>query len=291
MTCPADRMPASVRSLCACLALSLAAAAPASAEPAGSYDCLIEPSAVVELASPIVGVVKEMLVDRGDRVARGQIVARLEDGLERARVAVARAKAESNANMELKQARLAFEDRRSARNAPLIASKVVTEKEADEITTAREVAYWELREAEEQVGLERLNLAQAETELAMREVRSPIDGVVIERNREPGESTANEHVLRLARLDPLYVEAFVPAKNIGALVPGMAAVVVPEAGGDQPLAATVKVVDQVADAASGMVKVRLSVPNTEYRELSGLRCTARFDVESVAAGTSPTPAP
>lgn len=275
--------------------LFAAAVGPAAAQqpaqgPNGPYDCLIEPSAVVELAAPVAGVVAEMLVDRGDRVTRGQVLARLEDRLERAAVAVARMRAESSATVELKRARLAFEERRLSRNERLISGNIITEKEADEIRTAREVAVWELREAEEMSTLARLQLAQAEAELSLREVKSTVDGVVIERNREPGETTSGEHVVRIAKLDPLYVEVFVPATMVDKLGPAASASVALETAPDRPLKAKVKVVDQVADAASGMVKVRLSVGNSEYRELSGLRCTATFDVPAVAETAPPADA-
>jgi multidrug resistance efflux pump len=149
---------------------------------------------------------------------------------------------------------------------------------------------WELREAEEMSTLARLQLGQAEAELAMREVKSPVDGVVIERNREPGETTAGEHVVRIAKLDPLYVEVFVPATMVDKLGPAASASVALETSPERPLKAQVKVVDQVADAASGMVKVRLSVGNSEYRELSGLRCTATFDMATAVEAAAPADA-
>jgi RND family efflux transporter MFP subunit len=267
---------------CAALGLALtsvplkAADDGASTRPA-SFDCLIEPSAVVELAAPVAGVVSEMLVDRGDRVVRGQSLARLEDRLERAAVAVARQRADSSASVEAKRARLAFEERRLSRNERLIDGNIITAKEADEIKTAHEVAIWELREAEEAAALARLQLAQAEADLSLREIKSTVDGVVIERNREPGETTAGEHLVRIAKLNPLYVETFVPATMIGNLSVGTTARVVPENGTEHSLQAKVQVIDQVADAASGMVKVRMVIDNPDYRELSGLRCSASLD--------------
>lgn len=271
--------------------LSLPAAAQEAAPGADApFDCLIEPSAVIELAAPVAGVVREMLVDRGDRVTGGQVLARLEDRLERAALAVARQRAESSATVEMKRARLAFEERRLARNERLISGKIITEKEADEIRTSQEVAAWELREAEEMAAMARLQLAQAEAELSLREVRSPVDGVVIERNREPGETTAGEHVVRIATLDPLYAEVFVPAAMVGKLAPAVSAQVFTENSPARPLKAKVKVIDPVADAASGMVKVRLSVENSEYRELSGLRCTATFDTPAPVAASAPADA-
>src|SRR5262245_23373996 len=57
------------------------------------FECVIEPQQVVKLASPVVGVIARLDVDRGDIVRQGQVVGKLEDGVETATLALARAKA------------------------------------------------------------------------------------------------------------------------------------------------------------------------------------------------------
>src|SRR5437016_6112063 len=54
-------------------------------------ECLIEPSAKVELGASVSGLLKDVLADRGDAVTAGQIVAELDSGVERASLEVARA--------------------------------------------------------------------------------------------------------------------------------------------------------------------------------------------------------
>src|SRR5437868_1162860 len=56
-------------------------------------DCVIEPQQVVKLASSVVGVIARLDVDRGDIVAKGQVLGSLEDGVEAATLALAKAKA------------------------------------------------------------------------------------------------------------------------------------------------------------------------------------------------------
>src|SRR6266699_2168139 len=58
---------------------------------ATEFHCVIEPKQVVKLASPVVGVVARLDVDRGDFVHRGQIVGKLEDGVEAAALELAKA--------------------------------------------------------------------------------------------------------------------------------------------------------------------------------------------------------
>ncbi len=57
------------------LAVGLALSRPAYAQ---EFDCVIEPAIVVELASPVGGLIGEIDVSRGDAVSKGQQIARLE---------------------------------------------------------------------------------------------------------------------------------------------------------------------------------------------------------------------
>jgi len=55
---------------------------------AAQLDCLVKPEMYVELSSPVDSVLETILVDTGDYVTRGQIVATLESAIEKARVKV-----------------------------------------------------------------------------------------------------------------------------------------------------------------------------------------------------------
>lgn len=99
----------------------------------------------------------------------------------------------------------------------------------------------------------------------------------MERLRHPGELASREHpIARIARLDPLRVEVFVPVALYGRVAVGQRAVVVPEAPLDRPLEARVTVVDRVADAASSTFGVRLEIPNPDHRIPGGLKCKVRI---------------
>ncbi len=262
--------------------LFLAVFAPGSTERAAgeerpaSFDCLMQPSAEVELSASAPGVVREVLVDRGDRVVKGQVVARLNDEVEQTNLAIAALRATTNAAQKSREAKLGFEERRLARNANLIADSVVTEKEAEEMRSSREVAYWDAKEADEQLQLARLQLEQAKAELALREVRATIDGVVTERKHQPGETTNGSYIMKLAQLDPLYAETFVPAQFAAKLHIGQG-VLISNDTLDKPVRGEISIIDTVADAASGVLKIRVHIGNSNYDKISGLRCTATFE--------------
>ena len=72
------------------------------------FDCVIEPQQMVKLASPVVGIIARLDVDRGDVVSKGQVLGKLEDGVEEATLALAKAKARNEYSIKATQARLEF---------------------------------------------------------------------------------------------------------------------------------------------------------------------------------------
>src|SRR5437879_1811296 len=82
------------RSSFSLLLLALAIAPPATAQDlkadAAEFDCLIQPKMVLKLGTSVPGLISEVLVDRGAIVKKGDVVARLESGLEAASLSLAR---------------------------------------------------------------------------------------------------------------------------------------------------------------------------------------------------------
>ena len=239
-------------------------------------DCLMQPREIVTVSAPVEGVLERVTVDRGDVVQVGSVLAALESSLERNMVAVARARAEQDYNLKANQVRLDFGERRFVRTDEMFKKSLIPLKELDEAETAKILAMYGLVEASEQKRLADLDLERAQTALALRAVKSPITGVIVERLRHPGELASREHpIVKIARLDPLRVEVFVPIALFGRVTVGQRAVVVPETPLNRPLEGTVIVVDKVADAASSTFGVRLEVANPGNRVPAGLKCKVR----------------
>lgn len=212
-------------------------------------DCLLEPHELVNLGSPVPGILETISVQRGQPVRRGQVVASLMSGAEQAAVELAKARSE-------------FGKRKVVRNEELYRDELISIHEKDEMATESLMSELELKEAEERLGL--------------RTIRSPINGVVVERALSPGEYVQDTHVLAIAQLHPLNVELIVPVAYFGLIKQGMLAEVRPEAPVGGTYTAKVKIVDKVVDAASGTFGVRLELPNRDHSVPAGLRCTARF---------------
>lgn len=243
---------------------------------AASFDCLLAPHRLVNVAIATSGIVKDVYVERGDRVQRGQRLAELDSRIEQANVKIARARAERKAQIEAARKELEFRERRLSSSRELFKKKHVSAQELDEAETERNVAALRVRNLEEELVIQRLELERAVQILDVRSVLSPFDGVVVERLVSPGEYVDSTSVVALAKTNPLNVEVVAPSGLIGQISPGMRAMVEPEAPIGGSYEARVVIVDSVVDAASGTFGIRLELPNPDNRIPAGLRCQVRF---------------
>jgi RND family efflux transporter MFP subunit len=239
-------------------------------------DGLIEPYMVVNVGSGVIGVLEVVTVDRGDFVRKDQVLANLQSGVEKAAMELARARAQMEATVKARQANVDFCARKQARAQELYEKQVLPFSQMDEAETNRALAELELQEALENKRLAELEFRRAIEVLKRRAIRSPIDGVVVERFLSPGEYVENQPIVKLAQIHPLNVEVVVPVSLFGSIKKGMRATVRPEAPIGGEYVAQVKIVDRVVDAASGTFGVRLELPNPGYRLPAGLKCVVRF---------------
>lgn len=243
---------------------------------ADEFDCVIYPSLVADLGSSVAGLLEHVPVDRGDSVREGEVVAVLESADERAALELARIRAESRAEVALREAGASFAERRRRRSEELQDRQLISESDVDERETEARIGRIQLRQANENVEIALVELRRAEESLAQRTIRSPFDAVVVERHRTIGELVENKPILSIARLDPLHVEVIVPVEEIERLRPGLQAQVSVAEREGVFWTATVSRIDPVADVASGTYGVRLSLPNPDHAIPSGRRCRVRF---------------
>jgi multidrug efflux pump subunit AcrA (membrane-fusion protein) len=130
-----------------------------------------------------------------------------------------------------------------------------------------------------------LEVNHEEEVVRQRTLRSPIDGIVVERLLVPGEYRNEQSpIMTLAQIDPLRVEVFVPTGHYGRIRAASQAKVVPEEPIGGSYTATVTVVDRVMDAGSGTFGVRLALPNPELKLPAGIRCKVAFEMQELTAG-------
>lgn len=240
---------------------------------AESLDCVIEPHMVVDLSSPEFGVLGSVLVEEADEVQAGDVVAALQDDVERAALDLSRARATAKAEIELLRHDHDFNKRKRSRIDKLENQLAVSTQSADEVRTAEELARLRLRAATEEQMTVKLEAARDELALKRRTVRSPINGVVAVRYKSAGEYVEGDPIVQLVQLDPLRVQAIAPIELYGQIKAGMRASVSPELPIDGQFEASVLSIDPVMDAATATFGVRLSLPNPGNRLPPGLRCT------------------
>ena len=259
----------------ATLILLLIATTPALAQ---SFDCVIAPSMVVKLGSAVSSTLASVAVNRGDIVHKGQEVARLESGVEEASVALDTARGESLADVNQKQVKLALAQTELNRALKLTVDNTISQQKVDQLRSEFLVAQQDLAMAQLDHQLALLTLKHSQALLAQRTIRSPIDGIVTERNLGPGEYVRVESaIVTIAAIDPLYVETFPPISFWRQIEPAQTAIVQPDTavGGSYP--AKVLVLDHVFDAASGTFGIRLELPNPSGAIPAGIRCKVSFE--------------
>lgn len=246
--------------------------------------CLIEPSQVVDIGSPVVGVIATVAVERGDAVRRGEVVATLRREVERANLSAASNRSEVQA--ELRAARAAAELARSklVRAEDLRRQNFISEVAVEQARSEAEVAYRRVDAVREQQRAAASDTETARSQFAQRELVATIDGVVVDRFLSPGERVDDKPILRIARLNPLRVELVLPLSDLGRLKAGDTVQLKPDYPGAVRKAATVERVDKIVDAASRTFRARLTLPNPDNSILAGVRCVPEW------AGATPTSA-
>lgn len=224
-------------------------------------------------------MIASVLVELGDVVTEGQIIATLEPSREQAAVAVAKGKAELQAPLKASQEKAEFGKRKLLRAQDLRKSAAIGQQELDEAETEQRLADVAFLDAQETQRVRQLEYQFAAAELALRTIRSPITGLVVERFLSPGELTRQTPLVKVAQLHPLRIEAFVPMGWMGKIAPGMLAEVQPAVDGAPVYDARVETVGLIVDNATATFGVRLTLPNSTYRLPAGLACLVRFPLQ------------
>jgi HlyD family secretion protein len=154
----------------------------------------LQPTNQVEVGSELSGIVEQVFVDENDHVKKGQVLARLDasklsDAVEKSRASLAAAEAQVlQAKATVAEAKAALA--RFQRVAELSGGRVPSQSEMDAADANLKRADANAASANASVVQARANLRSDETNLYKATIRSPIDGVVLTRKVEPGQTVA-----------------------------------------------------------------------------------------------------
>lgn len=145
----------------------------------------------VQVGSQVSGTIRSIFVDYNTVVRKGQVIAQIDPQLFQAAVVQARANlASTRASLERAAILVADTERTLRRNKELVKDGFIAQSDVDAAQTAYDSAVAQQKSAEAQVTQASGALATAETNLAYTTIHSPVDGVVISRNVDVGQTVA-----------------------------------------------------------------------------------------------------
>ena len=187
---------------------------------------------IVKLSANKDGVVEKIFAEEGDKVTKGQILARQEDRKERLNFDLQKAQADLAVKKVLPiRIQLQASKRELKRQYNLIKNEVISSKEWDEAndTVSKLEANLEVAEAEAKVALSQQK--QAEYEMELKTLKAPADGKILRCDARPGYgvSTLNVTTLFLFIPDnPFIVRAEIEEKFINSIKPGTVCDIIPD---------------------------------------------------------------
>lgn len=231
----------------------------------------------VKVGSQVSGIVSKLHVDFNSQVRRGQLLAELDPTTYQAQVDQRRADVD-RARVELRNAKLSFERSRS-----LLAEKLVSQSEFDAAQLGLESAAAALAQSEAQ-------MRQSVTNLGYTRIVSPIDGVVVERQYDVGQTVAASFqaptLFTIAQdLTKMQVSINVDEADVGRVKVGQAARFTVDAFPDATFEGRISQVRLAPATVNNVVTypVLVDVANPEMRLKPGMTANVQVPVETRTA--------
>lgn len=254
----------------------------------------LQPTNEVEVGSELSGIVDTVLVDYNDRVAKGQVLARL-DTLKLSAEALQSKARLAAAEALLKERRASAVEAGTAlqrMDAVRVASsgRVPSRQDYDAASAAAARAKAQVASAEAEIEVARAKLEFDSTNLAKADIRSPIDGVVLSREVEPGQTIAASlqapKLFTLAEdLTKMELEVDVDEADVGQVREGQDANFTVDAYPDRSFPARITQLRYASETVNGVVsyKAVLQVGNADLALRPGMTATADIVVATVAS--------
>ncbi|UHQ20905.1 efflux RND transporter periplasmic adaptor subunit [Lysobacter sp. KIS68-7] len=145
----------------------------------------------VDVGSQISGQVTDVLVDFNDQVHKGQVIARIDPSTYQAQIAQGDAQiATARANLATAQATLKNAEADYDRKVPLAGQQLIAKGDLDLARAARDQARAQVNAAQAQITQQQASTQTTQLNLQRTVIRSPVDGVVLTRTIEPGQTVA-----------------------------------------------------------------------------------------------------
>jgi RND family efflux transporter MFP subunit len=247
------------------------------------------------VSTQITGTLTQVLIEEGDRVEKGQVIARLEDSALRAGLNVVRANILSaQAQVAQAQAQLTQATADSRRQTDLADSGMLSKQAAEQARTAVATFAAQLDARRRELDSTRAQLAQAQVNFDYTVVRAPFSGVVTVKAAQVGEIVSplsagggftRTGVGTIVDMDSLEVDVDVNEAYIGQVKPDMPCEAVLDAYPDWRVPSHVIAIVPSADRGKATVKVRVAFEQKDGRLVPDMGVRVSF------LGSKPTGAP
>jgi len=225
----------------------------------------------VKVGTQVSGIIAELESDFNDRVTKGQVIARLDDTLLKIAVREATARL-AQARSSLAQAQLEFDRSQSLRG-----QGVVAQGDLDSASTALDSAKANVQLAEEE-------LAKAKRNLAYATIYAPIDGTVVDRFVEVGQTVAASlsapDLFEIADLDRMQILATVDESDVSQVRDGQSVRFTVQAYGDTRFTGRVRQLRLQSTTQENVVSYTavIDVDPASQPLLPGMTATCEFQV-------------
>ncbi len=252
------------------------------------------------VSAQITGTLTQVLIEEGERVEAGQVLATLEDAAQKAMLAQAQARLHAaQAQLSQVRAQLAQSQRDEVRAAELLGRHLVSQQ-AVELARTQVVSQRALAEAQaREVDVAQANVHAAQVQLDYCTVRAPFAGVVTAKAAQVGEIVSplsagggftRTGVGTIVDMDSLEVEVDVNEAYIQRVDAGQVVEAVLDAYPDWKIPGHVIAIIPTADRGKATVKVRVGFDHKDPRILPDMGVRVSF-LEDDKADTAAAPAP
>lgn len=249
----------------------------------------VQPINVVDISSELSGIIRKVFVDYNDTVKAGQALIELDTVTLTAQVASARASlAAAKARVVQAQATVIEKQTALRRTSALAERNYSSQSSLDSAKAEYDRAVATLESAKADVEVAEAVLKQNETSLSKARIYSPIDGVVLRRSVEPGQTVATSlqtvTLLTVAEdLRKMELHVDVDEADIGKVKEGQEATFTVEAYQNKNFPARIKQVRYASDTTNGVVtyKAVLGFDNSDLLLRPGMTATAEILIENI----------
>jgi len=244
----------------------------------------ITPVVTVNVGAPVSGTIKELFVDFNSQVKKGQVIAQIDPATFRAQVEQSKGNyLAAQANLEKAKVTLADTTRTLNRYKSLVHDGSVSQSDYDTAATAAASAKAALGAAQGSVAQAKGSFDQARTNLDYATIRSPVDGIVISRAVDVGQTVAASFttptLFTIAQdLTKMQIYATVDESDIGKVKEGGNATFTVDAYPESNFAGVVTQVRNAATTVSNVVTytVVVGVDNSDLRLKPGMTANVTF---------------